>query len=247
MAGASVELAFDSPAAEDRFVREYLADAWDRFEDGDYWTTGWFWAYGQFAAYDSGPDGGLVRLVFEGDPDGLVAAEADRWDGFEGLDSWHLRRYDEEGYDSLLEQQRDAKGEVGGEWEYRAKPLVSRFALAYRRAFDESLPPVGGEGSVGDGDGSGDDDGSSDGDGNPSEIGFWAVVHDLFVQCGYDWYDETAACRKMMANRLKSVAGYRGADAAREEYERLLAAWRAQGDELERWLDEHSTGNAAEP
>ncbi|WP_135829190.1 hypothetical protein [Halorussus halobius] len=193
-------------------------------------STGWFWSYAQFAEYDSGPDGGLVRLVFEGDPDGLVAAESDRWDEFDGLASWRVRRYDDEGYDSLLEQQRDAKGEIGGEWEYRAKPLAARFALAYRREFGEPLPAVG-----------------DDRDGNPIELGFWAVLHDLFVQCGYDWYDETTACRKMLRNRLKSIASYRGADAAREEYEQLLAEWRAHGDALERWLDENPTGNATEP
>jgi len=230
MAGATLTLTFDSPADEDRFLREYLADAWDRFETSDYWTTGWFWSYGQFAGYDSGPDGGLVRLVFEGDPDGLLDAESDRWEAFDGLDSWDLRRYDEEGYDSLLDQQRDAKGAVGGEWEYRAKPLISRFALAYRREFAEGLPAVGDET-----------------DDNPSEIGVWAVLHDLLVQSGYDWYDETDACLKMMQNRLKSIAAYRGADAAREEYERLLDAWRAHGDALEAWLDDHETGHASEP
>ena len=64
------------------------------------------------------------------------------------------------------------------------------------------------------------------------------------IQAGYDWYDETAACQKAMQNRLKSIASYRGADAAREEYERLLAEWEAHRDELERWLAENPTGQA---
>lgn len=230
MAGATVELTFDSPATENRFIRTYLADAFERFEANDYWETGWFWAYGQFAEYESGPDGGLVRLVFEGDPDRFVEVESGRWEEFDGLASWNLSKYDKKGFDSLLDQQVDARGSVGGEWEYRAKPLAARFALAYRREFEEPLPSVGDER-----------------DANPVEIGVWAVLHELLVQMGYDWYDETDACLKMLQNRLKSIASYRGADAAREEYERLLAEWRAHGDELERWLDEHPTGNATEP
>lgn len=230
MAGATIEFRFESPTDEERFVRTYLADAWDRFEASEFWTTGWFWSYGQFARYDSGPEGGLVRVVFEGDPDALVGHESDRWNGFSGLASWNVRRYDEEGYDSLLDQQKDAKGEVGGEWEYRVKPLVSRFSLAYLREFEEPLPAVGDEG-----------------DGNPAGLGFWAVLHDTMVQCGYDWYDETDACQKAMKNRLKSIASYRGAGAARDEYDRLLAEWQAHGDELDCWLDENPTGQATEP
>lgn len=230
MAGATIEFEFDSTTDEEHFVREYLTDAWERFETADCWETGWFWAYRQIADYESGPDGGLVRLVFEGDPDGLVEQEESRWETVAGLTDWHVRRYEEEGYDSLLAQQRDAKGEIGGEWEYRLKPLVSTFSLAYLDAFDEPLPPVG--------------EGREE---NPVQLGFWAALHDLLVQCGYDWYDETAACQKATKNRLKSIASYRGAAAAREEYERVLAEWEAYGAELERWLEEHPTGQATEP
>lgn len=230
MAGTTLEFTFASPDDESRFLRAYLADAWDRFEASDHWETGWFWSYRQFAAYESGPDGGLVRLVFEGDPDGLVDAESDRWRDFDGLVDWRVRRYEDEGYDSLLAQQRDAKGDRGGAWEYRIKPLLSRFALEYLREFDDPMPAV-----------------DEEGEDNPIGLGFWAAMHDLFVQCGYDWYDETEACRKAMQNRLKSIASYRGADAAREEYEAILEEWQAHRDDLERWLEAHPTGEATEP
>lgn len=230
MAGATIEFTFASPDDELRFLRGYLADAWSRLETSDHWETGWFWSYRQFADYDCGPDGGLVRLVFEGDPDALVEAESDRWQGVGGLIDWRLRRYEAEGYDSLLAQQRDAKGDRGGEWEYRVKPIVSRFSLAVLREFDDPMPAVGESGEV-----------------NPRGIGFWAVMHDQLVQCGYDWYDETAACRKAMENRLKSIAAYRGADAARAEYEAILADWTAHRDELEAWLEANPTGEATEP
>ena len=230
MAGATVEFHFDSTTDEERFVREYLAAAWERFETAEYWETGWFWSYRQFAEYGCGPDGGFVRLVFEGDPDGLVEHESSRWDDFEGLTAWEVERYDELGYESLLEQQRDAKGEIGGEWDYRLKSLLARFSLAYSSEFEEPLPAV--------------DEESPE---NPLQLGFWGTIHDVMVQCGYDWYDETTACQKAMQNRLKSLAAYRGADAARQEYEHLLAEWEAYGDELEDWLEENPTGTATEP
>lgn len=79
-------------------------------------------------------------------------------------------------------------------------------------------------------------------DENPKEIGFWAGIHDILTQCGYNWYDETAMCQKSLKNQLKSIAHYRGAEAAREEYERLLEEWEAHEEELERWLNENPTG-----
>ena len=119
---------------------------------------------------------------------------------------------------------------MGGEREYRLKPLSARFALDYYREFDEALPVLG--------------EGGAD---DPAEVGFWAHLHFAMIQCGYDWYDETDACLKGLRNRLKSLAAYRGADAAREEYDRLAAEWDAYEDELDSWLAEHPTGEASEP
>ncbi|MFB6177718.1 MAG: hypothetical protein ABEI99_11355 [Halobaculum sp.] len=232
MAGATVEFVFTDPGAERRFVETYLADAFDRFTDSDYWDHGWFWPYGQTAAYDAGPDGGFLRLVFDGDPDALIAAESDRWNSVDGLTDWSCRQYDDPEavdttFDSLLAQQQSAKGDVGGEWEYRFKRLTAEFALAYRQVFEEPLPAAPDP----------DDD-------NPG-IGAWALLHDLLVQCGYDWYDETDACLRAMQNRLKSVAAYQGADAAREEYERIRSAWADHEAELESWLADNPTGEAS--
>lgn len=85
MAGADVAFVFDSPADEARFVTEYLADAWDRFEASDCWETGWFWSFGGFEPYDSGPYGGLVQLVFEGIPSD--SSNANRTAGRRSTDS----------------------------------------------------------------------------------------------------------------------------------------------------------------
>ncbi|WP_143105154.1 hypothetical protein [Halogeometricum rufum] len=230
MSGATLVFEFDSPADEEQFIRDYLTEAWNRFETNEYWETGWFWRYRQFAEYESGPDGGLVRLVFDGDADELVEQEADRWDKHSGLASWRLLRYEDEEYESLFDQQTDTRGELGGEWEYRMKPLLSRFALAYYREFENTLPPVG-----------------EKSDENPLGLGFWSAFHNLMVQCGYNWYDETEVCQRAMKNRLKSIASYRGAEAAREEYQRLLDDWQAHHQELERWLNDNPTGQASEP
>jgi hypothetical protein len=68
---------------------------------------------------------------------------------------------------------------------------------------------------------------------NPSEIGYWAAIHDRFGQCDSDWYDETAASRKAIKNRLTSIAASRGADAARAEYKVILVDREAHRDELD--------------
>ncbi len=235
MTGATVTFHFADAEAEERFIEGYLHDAWDRFAASDYWDHGWFWPYGQIAAYDCGPDGGLVRFVFEGDLDALVAAERDRWDSISGLDRWESKRYDDSDavatpFESLLAQQQDAKGPIGGDREYRYKALTARLALAYRAEFEEPLPAAPGRS-----------------DANPGGIGMWSMVHSVYVQCGYDWYDETDACVRALQNRLKSLAAYRGGDAARDEYERIRQAWVAFEAELDDWLAEQQTGEAAEP
>lgn len=226
MAGATLRFRFDSPASEDAFVAEYLTDAFSRFETSDYWEHGWYWSYGQFAGYDAGPAGGQVKLVFDGDPDALIAAERDRWAAFDGLTEWDCRRYDDD-YPSLRAQQRDQKGSVGGDREYRGKAHTTQFALALRREFDD-LPA----------------DPEPDED-DPIGIGVWTLLHDVLVQAGYDWYDETNAAVRMIENRLKSIAAYRGADAARAEYDRLAEAFDRVGDDLDTYLGETPTGEAS--
>lgn len=240
MAGATIEFHFPDVSAEERFLAEYLASAWERFLSSEYWSHGWFWRYGQFAEYESGPDGGLVRLVFDGDAGVLVERERDHWERFAGLDSWELRRYDDaeagaETYESLLAQQQDAKGTVGGEREYRFKSLTARLAAAYYAEFDDPLPAVP------------DPDTERDDPTDPLGVGAWALCHDLLVQLGYDWYDETEIALQMLRSRLQSVAAYRGADAAREEYDRIRAALDAHEGELDEWLAENETGTRSEP
>lgn len=169
----------------------------------------------------AGPDGRLVRFEFDSDPDVLVATDSDQWETFDGLTDWMVQHHKDKGFDSLLAQQQDVKGESSGDWEYRYKPLTSVLALKIRGEFDESLPPV-----------------PELDDENPPGIGMWSLVHSMYVQCGYDWYDESAASLRALQSRVKSNASYRGADAAREEYQRLLKEVQAYETHLETWVDE---------
>lgn len=228
MTGATVDIRFADVESEREFLESYLPEAFERYSESSYWEHGWFWPYGGFDADDIGREGGLVRLVFDGDPDQLLAAEGDRWAAFDGLVDWELTRYDEAGFDSLRAQQIDAKGAVGGEWEYRYKPLTARLALAHRETFDERLPPA-----------------PEPTDDNPVGIGMFGLVHALFVQSGYDWYEENDTYLRGLESRIQSIAMYRGADAARAEYERIRASWDAFEAELEEWLEDQPTGTAS--
>lgn len=240
MAGAHIIFELESIDAEQRFLRTYLAEAWKRFEASDFFETGWFWRHGQFNEY-FGQDRGRVFLVFDGNPDDLVETEESHWQNFDGLDSWELHRYEnpdalrgggwelEEGYDSVLEEQKARKGERGGEWQYRLLPLAAQFSLAYLREFGDPLPAVAEQSET-----------------NLTGVGFWSLRHYTMIQCGYDWYDETDAYLKGIKFRLKTLASDFDPETAREEYARLTAELEAYEDEFEDWLAEHPNGEAEE-
>ena len=227
MSGCTIEIEFVTAESERRFCGSYLPEAWARYEASEYWDSGWFWAYSQFAEVGVDVDGGLVRLVFDGDPDGLLAAESDRWEAFEGLTGWRVRRYDDEGYESLRAQQVDSKGALGGDWEYRYKPLTARLALAYRSEFDQRLPPA--------------PDPSEE---NPLGLGCFAMIHALFVQMGYHWHEETDTYLRGITNRLKSIGAHQGEQQAWAEYERLREQFEAVEAELTDWLAENEAGTS---
>lgn len=223
MVGASIDIHFDDFAAEQRFIESTLANSWDQIVTSDAWDSGWYWRYGQFDGIDV--DGGLVRLVFDGDPDALIANEQECWEAVPGLSGWSIREYPEAGYQSLHEQQCDAKGPLGGDWEYRYKPLTAALALQITEEFGAELPAV-----------------TEPTDQNPVGLGMWSLVHALFVQSGYDWYEENSSYLEGLKGRIKSIAHHRGEAAAREEYERVRERLEAFGDELDEWIESHPTG-----
>lgn len=130
----------------------------------------------------------------------------------------------------MIAQAQKHWGEVGGEREYRLKPLAARLSLAYLREFDEPLPAV-----------------EETGEENRSAAGYWALFHYLCIQSGYDWYEETNMYLRGLRNRIKSIAHYRGTAAARKEYERIHEAVAAMEAHLDEWYDTHSTGEGSIP
>lgn len=222
----SFQVTFDLPdaASERPFLRTYMVPAWERFEARDCFDCGWFWPFGDVdgpVELDSGlvvDDGGVV-LVVNGDPtpEPLVESERPRWDDLE--ERGVIRGRDEQWFDPEYEHARakavENFGEVGGDRAYRLRPLVARLTLDTLAAFDERPPAVG----------------EATGD-NPRPIGFWATIHYLMKQQGFDWQDEVDACTKAIRNRLRSLAHFEGDAAAREE----LAAVRADLADAEREL-----------
>lgn len=215
MAGISIEFEFTDEADEDQFVREYLAPSWDEFERRDDFDFGWFWRSGHLADYDldGHPDGRWVSLVLEGNPDEFLAREREVWEELRAdgrLDSWTTRRFAEDGYDSLLEHQRDVKGEVGGEMYVSLKVAVTRMTVRLLAEFDDQLPVVG-----------------ETTDANPGPVNFWTIIHLAMLQNGYDWYDEMDACSKAIRNRSLSLAEQtsrsHASDALRERLDELEA------------------------
>lgn len=224
MPGADITFDLPDERAEARFLRRYLVDAWPRLEASDAFEIGWFWRAGPHAAYIDEPHGVAgqsVIIVFEGDPDGVVDQERDRWVALqeEGLvDGWRVRRYEEEGFDSLLEQQRASpKGPVGGEREYRLKPPASRFSLDTLAELDAEFPAVGESTKR-----------------NPRPVGFWVVIHYVMEQNGYDWYDEIDACRQAIRNRCRSLAAHRGPEHALDALREAIADLEAMESSLEK-------------
>lgn len=218
MRSAQATFHLDGPERELEFLRTYMVPAWDRFRAHEAFDCGWFWRFGNAGRH--GPveleggttfeDGGVI-LVLNGSPtpEPLVEQERSRWDDLESrgvLDRWNSQWFHPE-YETAREKAVENFGPVGGDWAYRMRPMVSRFTLDLLVEFQEVLPAVGEE--------------TED---NPVPVGFWALIHFLMKQHGYDWYDEIDACTKAIENRLRSLAAFHGSDAAREELETVLAA-----------------------
>ncbi|WP_247729838.1 hypothetical protein [Halovivax limisalsi] len=151
-------------------------------------------------------------LVLNGESlDRLVEAERSHWEAVRAdgpLEDWETKSF-EPAYESARAKSIENFGAVGGERAYRLRPLASRFTLDVLAAFDEDLPAVG-----------------ESSEANPVPIGFWATIHYLMKQNGYDWYEEIDACTAAIENRLRSLAAFHGEAAAREALDDALAELR---------------------
>lgn len=189
---------------EREFLREYLTDAWDRFDASEAVESAYFWRFGNVARHDPPAelsegvrmdDGGVV-LVVNGDPDPAPAVEAERerWERLreEGLlASWTVEPWADGPYPNAREKMVDNFGTVGGDRSFRLRPIVARTTIDLLREFEEDLPAVG--------------EATAE---NPTPVGDWVLIHYLMKQNGHDWFDEIDACRKAMENRARSLAAF---------------------------------------
>lgn len=218
MAGADVAFDIPSAARETEFVHEYLVPTWPELRASDAFDAGWFWWHGPFVR--EGTDqlaGKEVVFVLEGDIDAIVERECDEWTRLEEagvVDSWRLRRYDEEGFESLLDQQRDSYGAVGGERMYHLKTAMASFAVETWATFEDDLPLLGEESAE-----------------NPAGIALWAVVHVLMTQTGHTWHEEVEMCTRLVENRARSLEMYEDEAAALDLLDDAI-------DELSTYRDE---------
>lgn len=203
---------------EMRFLREYMVPAWERLNDHEAFESGWFWPAGDFASHETPElsrerhdleqlEQGQIILVVNGDPEPIIETEQERWQAYreEGLlTDWETRSFDPE-YRNVREKMHEKYGEVGGDRAYILRSIAADVTVDCLANTDSRLPAVG--------------ESSED---DPVPIGFWAMIHFLMKQQGYDWYQEIDACTMAIKNRLRSLATFHGEATAREELESVL-------------------------
>ena len=218
MRSTQVTFELEDAESERRFLRQYMVPAWDRFEEMDAFESGWFWRHGRFARHGiDGLEEGKIVFVVNGEPQSVIERERDYWEErkAEGeLTDWSTRTFDPE-YEDGLDKIRQNFGEVGGRLNYRLRTVAPRFTLEILREFDEPLPAVG-----------------EPTDENPLPVNFWAFIHYLMKQSGYDWYDEIDACTKAIENRLSSLADFRSEEAAQRQLRETIEELEAYSNEL---------------
>lgn len=220
----SLDVTFDCPdaAAERRLVREYLVDAFDRFEERPAFDTAYFWRHGSAADHDTTVpedhqtlDGGVHLVVNGADPEAVVEPERERWADLEerGIVTGVETRGYRPDYESNVSKMADNFGESTAELMYRLRQVTARTSLDLAETLDEYPPAV------------------AESDGDTTESGFWMLIHYLFKGNGYAWDEEMAACRKAIQNRVRSMAQF-------TDRERALEALDAELAELERFREE---------
>lgn len=194
----SLDVIFDCPdaAAERRLVREYLTDAFDRFQTRPAFDTGYFWRHGSAAEYDTDEpeghqplDGGVHLVVNGAAPADAIEPERERWAELEergvitGVETQDYRP----DYANNVSKMADVHGERAAQLMYRLRQVATRTSLDLAETLDE-YPPAVDQREAG------------------TATGFWVLIHYLFKENGYDWDDEMAACGQAIRNRARSMA-----------------------------------------
>lgn len=220
----SLDVTFDCPDAdaELRLVREYLTDAFDRFEERPEFDTGYFWRHGNAAEHDTdAPEGhqaldGGVHLVVNGaDPAAVIDPERERWDDLAErgiITGVETRDYRPE-YENNVAKMADTHSEAPAELMYRLRQVSTRASLDLAETLDEYPPAVNEREDA-------------------TASGFWMLIHYLFKGNGYDWDDEMAACRQAIQNRARSMALFTDRARALEALDAELRALETFRDEF---------------
>ena len=201
----------DGPEADKQFIEEYVLGLVDRTSEMDEWERVGYARSGQ------GPiDGGQVSVFFDGDPETVISAEADRWDelisaGF--ADEWTHEE------DRNLDAMEAVLGEQGAQLHIRQIDLAGRLSQHTLEEFESRPDPV-------------DEFPEED---VPTPIGWWGVLHNLTVQMGYPLTDEIAAYTQGIRHTLKNIAQYSGPEQAEDELDQVI-------DELEGMREEIREG-----
>ena len=199
-------------SAEDRqLIEEYVLDLVERASEMDGCERV------GYARSSQGPiDEGGVSVLFDGSPEQIIAAEADRWDelisaGF--ADEWTHKE------DRNLDAMEAVLGEQGAQLHIRQIDLAGRLSQHTLEEFESRPDPV-------------DEFPEED---VPTPIGWWGVLHNLTVQMGYPLTDEIAAYTQGTKHTLKNIAQYGGPEQAEKELDQVI-------DELEEMREEIKEG-----
>ena len=201
----------EGPDSDQKLIEEYVLDLVERVPEIDGCERVGYARSGQ------GPiEGGKVTLVFDGPPEAIEEAEADRWDELVTEDFANEWFQDEERDREMME---DVLGEQGAELHFRQISLTAEMSQLTFEEFDARPDPV-------------DEFPEEDA---PTPIGWWGVLHNLTVQMGYPLTDEIAAYTQGIRHTLKNIAQYGGPEQAEKELDQVI-------DELEEMREEIREG-----
>lgn len=220
----SLDVTFDCPDAdaELRLVREYLTDAFDRFEECPEFDTGYFWRHGNAAEHETDEpeghqvlDGGVHLVVNGADPESVIDRERKRWAHLEerGIITGVEARDYRPDYENNVSKMADNHGQEPAELMYRLRQVTTRTSLDLAETLDEYPPAV------------------TERD-DATNFGFWMIIHYLFKGNGYDWDDEMAACRQAIQNRVRSMALFTDRETALKAFDAELRALKTFREEF---------------
>lgn len=220
----SLDVTFDcpDPEAELRLVREYLTNAFDRFEECPEFDTGYFWRHGNAAEHDTDEpeghqtlDGGVHLVVNGADPETVIEPERERWADLKEqgiITDVETCDYLPD-YENNVAKMADNHGDEPAELMYRLRQVSARTSLDLAETLDEYPATIEEREDA-------------------TDSGFWMLIHYLFKGNGYDWDDEMAACRKAIQNRVRSMALFTDQETALETFDAELQALEAFREEF---------------